>query len=125
MNKFIIPIKTQIQLEANNLFMSSYAVDKFKEVSRAYEVLSDEDQRKRYDRFGEDGLEGGGGGSGMSANDTIETFVFLHNSFLVVHLVVCLEAWVEMKIGNIVARMLPTHYPLGFVCWLFTQHQLI
>jgi len=36
--------------------------EKFKEVTRAYEVLSDADKRSKYDRFGEEGLEEGGGG---------------------------------------------------------------
>merc|ERR1719401_1257083 len=36
--------------------------EKFKEITRAYEVLSDSDKRSKYDRFGEDGLEEGGGG---------------------------------------------------------------
>jgi len=42
--------------------------DKFAEISSAYEVLSDSDKRKTYDRYGEEGLkqreQGGGGGSG-------------------------------------------------------------
>lgn len=35
------------------------AEERFKEISFAYEVLSDADKRKRYDEFGEQGLRGG------------------------------------------------------------------
>jgi molecular chaperone DnaJ len=35
------------------------AEDKFKEATEAYEVLSDEDKRARYDRFGHQGMRGG------------------------------------------------------------------
>jgi molecular chaperone DnaJ len=38
------------------------ASEQFKELSRAYSILSDDDQRARYDRFGEDGVQGAGGG---------------------------------------------------------------
>merc|ERR1712137_1212052 len=38
--------------------------EKFKEITRAYEVLSDSDKRSKYDRFGEDGLEDGEGDLG-------------------------------------------------------------
>merc|ERR1719511_513805 len=36
--------------------------EKFKEITRAYEVLSDSEKRSKYDKYGEDGLEGDGGG---------------------------------------------------------------
>ncbi len=38
------------------------APDKFKEATRAYEVLSDSDMRARYDRFGHAGVDGMGAG---------------------------------------------------------------
>lgn len=37
------------------------AEEKFKEATEAYEVLSNEEKRSRYDRFGHDGLNGNGG----------------------------------------------------------------
>lgn len=36
------------------------AEDKFKEINEAYQVLSDEEKRSRYDRFGHAGVNGGG-----------------------------------------------------------------
>ena len=38
------------------------AEQKFKEISAAYEILSDADKREKYDQFGIDGLKEGGGG---------------------------------------------------------------
>lgn len=36
--------------------------EKFKELTAAYEVLTDKDKRETYDRFGEEGIKQGGGG---------------------------------------------------------------
>ena len=55
--------------------------ERFKEVARAYAVLSDPDQRARYDRFGEAGVSGAGGqrvedmfGGGGGLNDLFDAF---------------------------------------------------
>lgn len=40
---------------------SEEAAEKFKEVSSAYEILSDSQKREVYDQFGEEGLSGNGG----------------------------------------------------------------
>merc|ERR1712106_983222 len=51
------------------------AEKKFKEISAAYEVLSDEEKRQTYDRFGLEGLkEGRGGGGGMGGDDLFSMF---------------------------------------------------
>lgn len=49
---------------------------KFKEAAEAYEVLSNDDKRKRYDQFGHEGLSGasGFGGGGMNMDDIFSHF---------------------------------------------------
>ena len=48
------------------------AEDKFKEAAEAYEVLADPDKRARYDRFGHQGV--GGGGAGPNMEDIFSQF---------------------------------------------------
>ena len=64
------------------------AAERFKEVARAYEVLSDDDQRARYDRFGEAGVTGAAGGprvedvfAGGGLNDLFDAFFGGQNPF--------------------------------------------
>ena len=57
---------------------SREAEERFKEVTRAYEVLSNAEKREIYDRYGERGLNRGHGGAGFGGfdfSDAIEIFM--------------------------------------------------
>jgi len=59
------------------------AVDAFKEASEAYDVLSSDEKRARYNRFGHEGVRGAsGGGAGFSdINDIFDVFGDLFEGF--------------------------------------------
>lgn len=57
------------------------AAEKFAEIARAYEVLTDEEKKEIYDQYGEDGLkqheqQSGGGGGGGGFDDIFSHFGF-------------------------------------------------
>lgn len=60
------------------------AEDKFKEAAEAYEVLSDDQKRARYDQFGHAGLSGSGqgfGAGGMTIEDIFSQFGDIFGGF--------------------------------------------
>ncbi len=56
---------------------SKEAEERFKEITQAYEVLSNSEKRARYDRFGAEGMRGnaGGGPAGFDFTDAVEVFM--------------------------------------------------
>ncbi|CAG2100576.1 unnamed protein product [Medioppia subpectinata] len=50
------------------------AEDKFRDIAKAYEVLSDADKRRRYDQFGDEGDGAGSGGQHFNFNDFFKDF---------------------------------------------------
>jgi molecular chaperone DnaJ len=61
---------------------SADAAEKFKEINRAYEVLTDADMRARYDRFGHAGVEGAGAGpQGFDGFQNFEGFGDIFDAF--------------------------------------------
>lgn len=55
--------------------------EQFKEISFAYEVLSDPKKKEIYDRFGLKGLQEGGGSDGFSSAEDIFSHMFGGNLF--------------------------------------------
>lgn len=45
---------------------SEEAQEKFKDITHAYEILSDSEKKEIYDKYGEEGLQGGMGAGGFS-----------------------------------------------------------
>jgi molecular chaperone DnaJ len=54
---------------------------RFKEINEAYEVLSDDERRARYDRFGHAGVQGAGGFSGTGFSGFEEIFEEFFSNF--------------------------------------------
>ena len=77
--------KLAIQFHPDKNPDDSSAEEKFKEAAEAYEVLSDNQKRQRYDQFGHAGMGGGGGGQsyggGMNMDDIFSQFGDIFGGF--------------------------------------------
>ena len=49
-------LKLAAEYQANGKPANIEAVERFREIARAYRILSDPEQRRRYDQFGENGI---------------------------------------------------------------------
>lgn len=58
------------------------AANKFKEINEAYEILSDDDKRARYDRFGHAGVQGAAGGNAQGFGGFEDIFEDFFSSFM-------------------------------------------
>ncbi|OMJ09087.1 Mitochondrial protein import protein MAS5 [Smittium culicis] len=57
------------------------SAEKFKDISHAYDILSDPHKREVYDRYGEEGLSGGDGGMGGASAEDLFTQFFGGSAF--------------------------------------------
>ncbi len=59
------------------------ATEKFKEAAEAYEILGDNEKRRRYDQYGHAGVQGARGGAGgfQDVGDIFEAFGDLFEGF--------------------------------------------
>ncbi len=66
--------KLAVQFHPDKNPGNSEAEEKFKEAASAYEILSDPEKRARYDRFGHQGVQGGGGQGFHNMDDIFSQF---------------------------------------------------
>lgn len=66
--------KTAMQYHPDRNPGDKAAEDKFKEAAEAYEVLSDNDKRAKYDRFGHQAFQGAAGGGGFHNSNMEDIF---------------------------------------------------
>lgn len=76
--------KKAIQYHPDKNPGNNEAEEKFKEAAEAYDILSNEDKRRRYDQFGHAGMgsgAGGFGGGGMNMDDIFSQFGDIFGNF--------------------------------------------
>lgn len=73
--------KLAIQFHPDKNPGDATAEEKFKEASSAYEVLSNQEKRARYDRFGHAAFQGGGGSQYQNVDDIFANFGDIFGDF--------------------------------------------